>query len=163
MAEVTLTYKKFSYTGSLQRAMGLWRQHSERYRTLKDEYEELLKQKRELNLALNAMTEAEVESYPEIEFLKIENEKDAEEYLLDMNPRQIEALAYEVEETVKFNYTYNTMISKVKDFRFQIKAKTEPKKVWCFFPTKPTSSARCKRTAPQKNSLDDNINYPIEE
>lgn len=135
------------YDSSVQDAMYLWGLHGKKYRTLVSEYNELLDRKRELGIALQRISEKELKNFPEIEFLYIEGEVEAKEYLADRSPKEISRLCREITNMVETDYVYRTLCSKVEDFRAQIRKKTEPQKIsyGSGMITRPTSNL-CKRT-----------------
>lgn len=116
--------KENKYVSSVQDAMYLWNLHGERYRNLVSEYNRLLDRKRELGMALHCISKKDLANYPEIEFLYIEDEVLAEEYLGDKTPKQISFLCREIENMVQTNYVYRTLCSRVDDFTAEIRKKT---------------------------------------
>lgn len=111
---------------SVQRAMDLWRIYGEKYRTNIQRYKELLSQKRELGiLPLNKLKKRILNAYPEIPFLRIEDEGEALTYLEEMRVSQVKRLIEYIEYVVEYDYAYCTISSRIVDYDFEIRHRND--------------------------------------
>ena len=102
-------------------AMYLWGVYSNMYRNLPEEYERLLKEKRELGLKLKTINKSELKDYPEIKFLELETSEEAKEYLLDKKPSEIEVIIHDIKAMANTNYAFRTLRTRVAESYQQIK------------------------------------------
>ena len=146
--------KSNKYDTTVSDAMYLWGLHGKKYRNLLSEYNRLLEQKRALKLALRGISKKDLDEFPEIEFLYIEGEVEAKEYLESKTPKEISRLCEEITNMVQTNYVYRTLCSKIDDFAAEIRKKLEPKKDWYAAPIQKAANTEnpCKRTC---SSTDD--------
>lgn len=89
------------YSKLYAQAMRRWNDYGDEYRTLVPTYLELLKQKREENIKpLRKLCKTDLEEYPSIEFLELEDEAEAEDYLLELRENKLANLIYEIDKFV---------------------------------------------------------------
>lgn len=132
----TLT-KKSVYSDAFEKAMNLWEMYARQYHNLIPEYEQLLARKKELRMSLYAVDKEEINRLENIHFLHIEDKLTAEEYLMDLNPKQINSLCDKIELCVK-SPIYMTLKNKIVDYRNAIVKKEQPSKRRGYYGSIPT-------------------------
>ena len=123
----TLT-KKSVYSDAFEKAMNLWEMYARQYHNLIPEYEQLLARKKD---------KEEINRLENIHFLHIEDKLTAEEYLMDLNPKQINSLCDKIELCVK-SPIYMTLKNKIVDYRNAIVKKEQPSKRRGYYGSIPT-------------------------
>ena len=79
---VRYTKKKDRYCQIFERTMRLWGMYGEEYRNILKEYESLLQQKRDLKVKpIGKIKDSSLREFPIINFLYLDDEKKAEEYI----------------------------------------------------------------------------------
>lgn len=105
----------------LAEAMKLWRLNALQYRTLLLKYKMLERVKREEKIRpLRSLSKAKLREYPEIEFFRIIDRHEAEEYLLDMSCFEVEVLVKKIRDYLRSPLKM-TLESRVVDFEREIK------------------------------------------
>ena len=112
---------------SIANAMYLWSLYGERYRTLLEEYHNLLAKKRELGLPLKPIRQTELAEFPRIEFLYISDVDVAEKYLEGKTLREVHVICNRIKEMIETNYVYRTLVAKVNDYASEIRIHNAPK------------------------------------
>lgn len=127
-------------------AMGLWERYTVEYRMILDEYRFYLRIKRELGITpVNRLSKIELEDFPDIVFLGFHRQIDAEEYLEDLSPSQIETLI----KYISVNYIDNGLIqnlrTRISDYKRQIAYSDVPCSKFGFDPDKCTSGSHTRQ------------------
>ena len=130
----------------VSRAFFIWETHGETYRTLRYKYRYLLRLKRELGLKpLKQVMSAVIEDYPTIPMLDCLAESDLLEYLLDIPDESLEIRLNYIEYVLWYDYSYNTLLNKVKEYLYQIEHADWTPKQGRFCPDPPTGASRNAR------------------
>ena len=109
------------YSELLKQAMNLWNDYGTEYRTLVPTYQELLKQKRKENIKpLRKLCKTDLEEYPGIDFLELEEEKEAEDYLLKLRENKLANLIYEIDKFVDSRIR-RILLGRILDYKQQIR------------------------------------------
>ena len=115
------------YQMLFERAMKLWRERGEDYRTMLREYEDLLFQKRILGISpLNKVKATVLKEWPEIPFLDTLAEEDATEFLLNLPESEITGVVIAIDLWVD-SYVYNTVKAHIYDYRYEVRHHGEHK------------------------------------
>ena len=78
--------------------MVLWNRYGTEYRTLIPKYEELLQEKRLNGIKpLRPINKGDLKEFPIIDFLSIEEEEEAKEYLLELEDKNLISLLNEID------------------------------------------------------------------
>lgn len=118
------------YVQLFDRAIELWRKHGEEYRTLLNEYEDLLLQKRMLGISpLNKIKNSILKEYPEIPFLEITDEEEAEDFLLNTEERDLVDIVIAINLFVG-SHVYISLKAHLIDYRYEIRNHNRPKFVF---------------------------------
>ena len=106
---------------TVREAMELWATHGERYRTNISRYNTLLDRKRQLGIKpLKRLTKQVLKEYPDLPFLRIAKREDALEFLYSMRISDVRAMIRHINYELNFNYSYNTICSRIIDFDVEI-------------------------------------------
>lgn len=106
-------------------AMGLWKKYGFEYRIILDEYRFYLRIKKELGIKpVNRLSKLELDAFPDIYFLNIPRQVDAEEYLLDLKPYQIKDLIGRINHNYVGNGLIHNLRSRITDYKRQIEHST---------------------------------------
>ena len=115
------------YSRLFGRAMALWGRYGTEYRTLIPTYEELLQEKRSEGIRpLWSINKGDLEEYPIIDFLELEEEEAAEEYLLELHENKLVSLLYDIDHFAD-SYIRRLLRTTICDFRHQIRLSKSPK------------------------------------
>lgn len=110
-----------SYEELFEEAMKEWRKYSEEYRTIKDTYKEKKEEKKALKLKpLQPISARIMSQFPKIAFLKIEDEKEAEDYLLGLTDREVKKLLTEIQIWID-GAPRNTLLDRIALYNDQIR------------------------------------------
>ena len=104
-----------------EKALHLWDMYSESYNNIIPEYEELLEKKRELGLVLRPIKKTDLREFPKSEFLSITNRDIAKKYLDEKSEIEHLVIIHQVELIVNEDYVYRTLITKVSEYKAEIK------------------------------------------
>ena len=122
------------YCRMFERTLNLWEKYNEEYRTILKDYERLLAKKRELNIKpLNKIKESSLREFPIINFLYIDNESKAEEYLLNLTERRLCELMGDIDLYVDSKLRRD-LRAKIFDYRYEIRNRFIPKSQYAMSP-----------------------------
>ena len=140
---------KNRHNEAVAEAMHLWDLYGERYRNLLPRYHELLQKKREYNLRSRVVNKRDIDEFPQISFLYIENRDEAHEYLLNQTTAGIHRLCNRISEMVETNYSYRTLVTRCNDLAAELRrVQAHTKSIYAKESREFTSGflTRCKRT-----------------
>ena len=116
-------------------AMELWRRYGEDYRTKVIRYRFLLGAKRAFKLfPLRSISEADIKNYPQIPFLRIIWEDEAQAFLAGLPVHRLSALVDRIEYVVDFDYTYCSLTSRIQEYERQIRHRNDKRCVYAMNP-----------------------------
>ena len=138
-------YSSSRYNEIFNHVMYLWGRYSEEYRTIRGKYQDLLAQKIALDIKpLHKICLDDLELFPEIEFFKITDAADAEEYLIELDQRELERLNTDIDLYVD-GYILRTLRNKIVDYEYELRRRNSPKQPLAMNPDACSSRAKCKR------------------
>ena len=105
------------------KAIYLWTLYSAEYSSNLAVYSELLQKKIELNIKKKVIRKGILTDYPRIDFLRLKTEAEAQAYLSKLSVSELEKLIESISD-LKYNYAYNTIVSWIRDARYQISRST---------------------------------------
>lgn len=127
-------------------AMGLWGRYSLEYRMILDEYRFYLRIKKELGITpVNRLSKLELEDFPDIYFLGLHRQIDAEEYLEDLSPTQIKTLIRHIGVNYIDNGLIQNLRTRISDYKRQIAYSDVPCSKFGYDPDKCTSGSHTRQ------------------
>ena len=121
------TKKQNRYNQIFERTMRLWGFYSEEYRNILKEYESLLQEKRDLNISpINKIRDSSLREFPIINFLYLDDERKAEEYLLNLTESQLKDLMADIDLYVDGKLRRD-LLARITDYKQQIRLKKNGK------------------------------------
>ena len=128
------TKKQNRYNQIFERTMRLWGFYSEEYRNILKEYESLLQEKRELNVTpINKIKDSSLREFPIINFLYLDDERKAEEYLLNLTESQLKDLMADIDLYVDGKLRRD-LLARITDYKQQIRLKKNGKSMYAMDP-----------------------------
>lgn len=119
---VLYTQEETQYMKLVRRAMELWDLYGEKFRNGVDDYYQLLQQKRELRIyPLQVLYGKVLKAFPKEPFLSIDGRAKAEEYLSELSDSEIQWLNDRIEYIVEHDYAYRCVMTKIFEYRYQIR------------------------------------------
>ncbi len=116
-------------------AMELWRRYGEDYRTKVIRYRFLLDAKRAFKLfPLCAISESDIKNYPQIPFLRIIWEDEAQAFLANLPVHRLSALVDRIEYVVDFDYTYCSLTNRIQEYERQIRHRNDKRCIYAMNP-----------------------------
>ncbi len=110
------------WTESFTTAMQLWEDFAEGYRTAIIEYKFLAAERRKAKICpIYAIPKGIINEYPVIRFFFCLDEISAREYLRDIRAEELPARTMRLLETIETNHAYNSIVTRVKEFRYRQK------------------------------------------
>ncbi|MBR6532553.1 hypothetical protein IKT64_02155 [Candidatus Saccharibacteria bacterium] len=121
MAKSYIKQEEKHYPELYIQAMELWKQYSEEYRTICDNYKAKLAEKRRLRIApIQRIPTYILDEFPNIEFLKLDSQGAAQQYLLRKTDQEVKKLITVIEKTYLGGVAYITLRDRIKHFEDQI-------------------------------------------
>ena len=115
--------------------MELWRRYGEDYRTKVIRYRFLLDAKRAFKLfPLCAISESDIKNYPQIPFLRIIWEDEAQAFLANLPVHRLSALVDRIEYVVDFDYTYCSLTNRIQEYERQIRHRNDKRCIYAMNP-----------------------------
>lgn len=108
-------------------ALSLWRAHAANYRGLIEQYESLLKIKKEKKIKLQMIKKHILEGYKPILYFQIKSEDSAASYLHSLSRGQLRSLIYDIRENTRIGSTYYAVQEWIKESKNQILIKESEK------------------------------------
>ncbi len=125
---------KVPYERLMTEAMLLWEKHHGDYQSLREDYRELLLQKRALGIRpLHKLKESELREWIEVPFLALHSRAEAEQYLSVLSEREIKNVI-SVIAVLRDSYIWNTLKARVIDFEYEIIKFMHPKATFAVDP-----------------------------
>lgn len=108
-------------------ALNLWRAHAANYRCLIEQYESLLKIKREKKIKLQMIKKHILEGYKPILYFQIKSEDSAASYLHSLSRGQLRILIYDIKENTRIGSSYYVIRNWIKESNELIKIQDSKK------------------------------------
>ena len=102
------------------KALILWENYSREYRRALEDYESAKRELRRLRISTRVVPNSTIREYPEITFLRIEEECEVKLYLMGLTQPELDKLIESIED-LPFNYSYTTIRSYLIDAEWKIK------------------------------------------
>lgn len=110
-----------------KKAMNLWSLYSKEYRTLIPTYKRLLEEKRQKKVKpLWKINKTDLEEYPAIDFLDLDDELEAENYLRELQDNKLANLIYEIDMFLD-SHIRRTLKARICDYKHQLRFNESPK------------------------------------
>ncbi|MBR6505634.1 hypothetical protein IKT18_02255 [Candidatus Saccharibacteria bacterium] len=104
---------------SFMTAMQLWEDFAEGYRTAIIEYKFLAAERRKAKICpIYTVPKGIISEYPYVQFFFCLDEVSAREYLRDISVEELPARTMNLMDLVETNHAYNSIITRVKEFRY---------------------------------------------
>jgi hypothetical protein len=140
---VRYTKKKDRYCQIFERTMRLWGMYGEEYRNILKEYESLLQQKRDLKVKpIGKIKDSSLREFPIINFLYLDDEKKAEEYLLNLTESQLKDLMADIDLYVDGKLRRD-LLARITDYKQQIRLKKNGKSMYAIDPDSCGCGKKC--------------------
>lgn len=137
---------KVPYERLMTEAMLLWEKHHDDYQSLREDYRNLLSQKRALGIRpLHKLKESELREWIEVPFLALHSRVEAEQYLSVLSEREIKNVISEI-AVLRDSYIWNTLRARVIDFDYEIIKFMYPKATFAVDPDGISSRYYSNRT-----------------
>lgn len=118
----------YNYQKAVDELIKLWQLYHKTYSSLVPLYRELSSKAKNENLCVKvkSIKEKDIKEFPNIPFLKLATEEEAEEYIFDLTPRQIEARTHQINDLIS-SHIWRNLIEYCKAARLKISGKDKPK------------------------------------
>ena len=128
------TKKQNRYNQIFERTMRLWGLYGEEYRNILKDYESLLQEKREKRIRpFHKIKESSLREFPIINFLYLDDEEKAEEYLLNLTESQLKDLMADIDLYVDGKLRRD-LLARITDYKQQIRLKKNGKSMYAIDP-----------------------------
>lgn len=128
--------------------MELWAVYSEPYRTIPKVYQALVEKKKSLKISFRRgerLNKADASSYPDVPFLKVEDEDAALKMLDTLHVLEMSELISEI-QGLKTNYAYITYKNLIPQLKYQIKMHGRPRSVYGMDPDRMVKGYAAKKS-----------------
>ena len=123
--------------------MRLWGLYGEEYRNILKEYESLLQQKRDLKISpIGKIKDSSLREFPIINFLYLDDEIKAEEYLLNLTESQLKDLMADIDLYVDGKLRRD-LLARITDYKQQIRLKKNGKSMYAINPESCGCGKKC--------------------